>query len=142
MKRKAWKRWLGVILAAGILAGCGGASDETASSAGTQAASAAEAGEEQASGEKMVIRISAWDLQEQFEAENAENDTIYNEMSDKLGIEIDPISVQEATGRRKPMCGRLPDSFRTCFTHRYQRITRLSTAAGQDRVSSRRCRMI
>ena len=115
MKRKAWKRWLGVILAAGILAGCGGASDEAASSAGTQAASAAEAGEEQASGEKMVIRISGWDLQEQFEAENAENDTIYNEMSDKLGIEVDPITVTGSDWTEKTnvwaASGQLPDLF-------------------------------
>ena len=120
MKSKAWKRWLGVVLAAGILAGCGGASEDAASGAagetGSAAETAAEAGEEQqVSGEKMVISISSWDLQEQFGAENAANDTIYHEMSDKLGIEIDPITVTWNDWTEKnnvwAASGQLPDMF-------------------------------
>lgn len=110
------RRVLGVLLAAAVMvgtfAGCGSTSeDSTQSDPATENVAATES----VSTEKMVISISSWDLQEQFNEENAANDTIYNEMSDKLGIEVDPISVTWNDWTEKnnvwAASGQLPDMF-------------------------------
>lgn len=92
------KKWMSLVLsmsmAAGLLAGMGVSSSAD---------------------DKTKISISSWDLQEVFNADNAENDTIYNNMVDELGIEIEPISVTWNDWTEKnnvwAASGQLPDLF-------------------------------
>lgn len=112
MKRKL----IGVLLCAAMimLAGCGSSAESGAATVeGTEAVQ--EVKEETASVEKVEISISSWDLQEQFNAENAAEDQIYNEMSDKLGITVKPITVTWNDWTEKnnvwAASGQLPDMF-------------------------------
>lgn len=97
-----------------MLAGCG-ASTESSTAPAEKTEEVQEVKEETANVEKMEISISSWDLQEQFNAENAADDVIYNEMSDKLGITVKPITVTWNDWTEKnnvwAASGQLPDMF-------------------------------
>lgn len=66
-------------------------------------------------GEKMKISIACWDIQDQFQSDNAANDTIFNEMCEKLNVEIEPVQVTWNDWTEKnnvwAASGQLPDMF-------------------------------
>lgn len=66
-------------------------------------------------GEKTVISISSWSIQDQFNAQNAATDTIYNDMAEALNIEITPVNVTWNDWTEKnnvwAASGQLPDMF-------------------------------
>lgn len=102
MKRK-WQKKVTGVLAGAMLAGSafGGANPVCA--------------EEGADLEPMEISVALWGIQEGFDAANAVNDTIFNDLCEKFNITINPVSVTWNDYQEKnkvwAASGSLPDLF-------------------------------
>lgn len=121
--RKMLAAALGMSVIASTLAGCGGTGGQDSQTSTVQEENVSEeTGAEQ--GEKvsgatelepMEITVSIWGIQEGFDAQNAVNDTIFNDLCEKFNVTITPIGVTWNDYQEKnkvwAASGSLPDIF-------------------------------
>lgn len=110
---------LAFLLAVSILAGCGANNDKgTASPASSQGASGespAASSEQPVSEAPANLKVSFMGIQDGFNAANAKDDTIFNDMEKKLNVKIEPVQVTWNDWQEKAKVwaasGQLPDIF-------------------------------
>lgn len=109
MLKGKWRRILAVILGTamltGLVAGCGaGTEDDTQT--GTETSGELE---------HMEISVALWGIQEGFDAQNAADDTIFNDLCEKFNVTITPVGVtwNDYQEKNKVLAasGSLPDVF-------------------------------
>ncbi len=83
-----------LVLFVSVFAGCGSSGNPvTESSASASAESSTSAETSTANAEKLELSVALWDLQDGFNAEGAANDTIFNDLCNKLNITIKSIQM-------------------------------------------------
>lgn len=97
LKQRVWVG-LALLLAIGMaLAGCSNGGGESPNASPSQATNTAQSSEESKPSddlsESMELSVAVWDIQAGFEAPNAKNDIIYNDLTKKFNITIKPVQI-------------------------------------------------
>lgn len=92
--------WVGMALLLAIvtaLTGCGNGGGKSPNASPSQATNTAQSSEESKPSEdlseSMELSVAVWDIQAGYEAPNAKNDIIYNDLTKKFNITIKPVQI-------------------------------------------------